>query len=119
MGVVIRAGVKAALETRRKLAEVRAQAEARVRAVRRFGSDLDRGGSDQSLNFAHCRHQTVLLGDVEGLQHRLREIVREPVIGRAFRGPFARQARMTATTVVISLRHSDQPLPLSGIAAGD
>ena len=34
------------------------EAQARVGAVRRFGSDLDRGGSDQSLDFAHRRQQT-------------------------------------------------------------
>ena len=51
----------------------------------------------------------------EGVEHRLREIVRESVVGRAFCGPFARQARMTAATVVLSLRHSNQPLPLQGL----
>src|SRR3984957_20823898 len=40
VGMVTRASVKAALETRRKLAEVRAEAEARVGGVRRFGCDL-------------------------------------------------------------------------------
>ena len=115
MGGVIDADVKAALETRRKLAKVRVQTKARVGAVRRFGCDLDRSGSDQSLNFAHRRQQALLLGGVEGIQHRFREIVGEPVIGRTFGAPFAGQADIAAATVDISLCHGDQALHLQGL----
>ena len=74
-GGIIRRDVEAGLESGSKLAEVRVQAEARIGAVRRFGGDLDGGGSDQSLNLAHRRQQAALLGGVEGLQDRCREIV--------------------------------------------
>src|ERR1700722_11271579 len=113
-GVVIRT-VEAALKTRRELAEIRAQAEARVGAVRRFGADLDRGGWNQSLDLTHRRQHATLRGSVEGAEHRSREIVRKPVIGRALSLAFARQAHTPAAPVVISFRHCDQSLRLQGL----
>src|SRR5208282_5366535 len=75
--------MKAALETRLKFVEIRAEALASVRAVRRFWGDFHRGGADQPLYFAHRRHQPAALSGVQGLEHRRRELVRKPVVSSA------------------------------------
>src|ERR1700733_12118139 len=68
------------------------------------------------LKFAEERLEaTGLLGSVQGPQHRRREIVREPVIGRAFGASFARQAHTATAAVPIPFRHRAQPLLLQGL----
>ena len=103
-------GIEAFVEPARQLGEISLEAPGRVGRIRRLERDDERAGAEQPLDLGHRREQTLALGRRERREDRVRQLVRQPVVGGELGAALGGQRDAPDPRVALPPDDFDQPL---------